>query len=133
MTEDGRRRGGSLARGGVVLGVAAVLANAFGYGLTVVFAHGFGPAEYGAVGTLLAAGLIGAVPAGGLQYVLARRTAVQRLGPGRNERAGLLLAVATGGTIGVVAIALAPSAAAFFHLESAWPVVWLGIMLVPFT
>jgi hypothetical protein len=48
MTVQSRRRGGSLARGGALLGVASVLANALGYGLTVVFARAFGPAEYGA-------------------------------------------------------------------------------------
>jgi O-antigen/teichoic acid export membrane protein len=133
MTVDGRRRGASLARGGVLLGVASVLANALGYGLTVVFARGFGPAEYGAIGTLLGAGLIGAIPAGGLQYVLARGTAVRRLGPGWNEPAGLRLSAAVGAALAVLAVALAPAAAGFFHLGSAWPVVWLGVMLVPFT
>jgi O-antigen/teichoic acid export membrane protein len=133
MTEDGARRVASLARGGVALGVAAVLSNALGYGFTVVLAHGFGPAEYGAVGALLGAGLIGAIPAGGLQYVLARRTAAGRLGAGRNEPAGLLLAAAVGLVLAVLMIAVSPVAAGFFHLESAWPMVWLGAMLLPYT
>lgn len=133
MTEDGPRRVASLARGGVALGVAAVLANALGYGFTVVLAHGFGPAEYGALGALLGAGLIGAIPSGGLQYVLARRTAARRLGPDRNEPAGLVLSVGVGIVLAVAMMALAPAAAAFFHLESAWPAVWLGVMLVPYT
>ena len=133
MTDDGRRRGGSLARGGAVLGAAAVLANGLGYGFTVVLAHEFGAAEYGALGALLGAGLIGAIPAGGLQYVLARRTAARDLGRHRNERAGLLLAVGVGAALGLLVIALAPAARAFFHLESAWPAVWLGIMLLPYT
>jgi hypothetical protein len=133
VTEDGRSPGGSLARGGMVLGVATVLANAFGYGFTVVLAHGFGAAEYGALGALIGAGLIAAIPAGGLQYVLARRTATRRLGPHRNERAGVLLAAAVGGALGLLLIALAPVAAGYLHLGSPWPAVWLGAMLPPYT
>jgi hypothetical protein len=129
----GEAGGGSLARGGVVLGVAAALANALGYGFTVVLAHRFSPAEYGALGALLGAGLIGAIPAAGMQYVLARRTAARGLGPGRNEPAGLLLAAGVGGLLTVAAVALSPVAAAFLHLESAWPTVWLGVMLLPYT
>jgi O-antigen/teichoic acid export membrane protein len=133
VTDDGRRRGGSLARGGAVLGIAAILANGLGYGFTVVLARGFGAAEYGALGALLGAGLIGAIPAGGLQYVLARRTAARDLGTHRNERAGLLLAVGVGAVLALLVVALAPAAAAFFHLESVWPAVWLGVMLLPYT
>jgi O-antigen/teichoic acid export membrane protein len=133
VTEDGRRRRGSLARGGVVLGIAAILGNGLGYGFTVVLARGFSAAEYGALGALLGAGLIGAIPAGGLQYVLARRTAARDLGPDRNERAGLMLAVGVGAVLALVVIGLAPVAAAFFHLENGWPVVWLGVMLLPYT
>ena len=122
----------SLARGGVLLGVAAVIANALGYAVTIVFTRSFGPAEYGALVALLGVGLIGGIPAGGMQYVLARRTAAQRLAPGTNERSGLLLALAVGGGLGGLTIALSPAAKAFFHLDSVWPAVWLGTMLVPF-
>ena len=121
----------SLARGGVLLGVAAGLSNALGYALTVVFTRSFGPAEYGALGALLGVALIAGIPAGGLQYVLARRTAAHDLGPGENERAGLRLAVAVGAVLAVVAIALSPVADALLHLDSAWPAVWLGTMLLP--
>ncbi|MFL6127597.1 MAG: hypothetical protein ACJ73E_00845 [Mycobacteriales bacterium] len=129
MSASGRT---SLARGGVLLGVAAALANVLGYALTVLFTRSFGPAEYGAIGTLLGVGLIGGIPAGGLQYVLARRTAARRLAPGTNERAGLLLALSVGGVLGGLLVLLSPVAEAFFHLDSAWPVVWLGTMLAPF-
>jgi O-antigen/teichoic acid export membrane protein len=129
VTATGRT---SLARGGVLLGVAAALANALGYALTVLFTRSFGPAEYGAIGALLGVGLIGGIPAGGMQYVLARRTAAGRLAAGTNERAGLLLAVAVAGALGGVTILLSPVAKAFFHLDSVWPAVWLGAMLVPF-
>ena len=67
--------GTSLARAGVLLGVATVLSNALGYGLTVLLTRSYGPSEYGALGALLGVGLIAGIPAGALQYVLARRTA----------------------------------------------------------
>lgn len=121
----------SLARGGVLLGVAAGLSNALGYALTVVYTRSFGPAEYGALGALLGVALIGGIPAGGLQYVLARRTAAQDLGPGENERAGLRLAAAVGAVLTVVTIALSPVAKALLHLDSVWPAIWLGTMLLP--
>jgi O-antigen/teichoic acid export membrane protein len=121
----------SLARGGILLGVAAGLSNALGYALTVVFTRSFGPAEYGAIGALLGVALIGGIPAGGLQYVLARRTAAHDLGHGENERAGLRLALAVGGALTAVAIVLAPVAERLLHLDSAWPVIWLGTMLGP--
>ena len=129
MSATGRS---SLARGGVLLGVAAAVSNALGYALTILFTRSFGPAEYGALGALLGVGLIGGIPAGGMQYVLARRTAAHRLPLGSNERSGLLLALAVGGGLGALTVGLSPAAKAFFHLDSVWPAVWLGAMLVPF-
>jgi O-antigen/teichoic acid export membrane protein len=130
MSEDGQ---GSLARGGALLAVASVLANALGYAFTVVLARAYGPAEYGAFGALLGLGLIGGIPSGALQYVLARRTAAGRLSTGRNERAGLLLSLAVGGTLAVLVVGLSPVAAAFLHLDNPWPAVWLGATLLPYT
>lgn len=127
-----QRGGSSLARAGVLLGAASVLGNALGYGLTVLLTRSFGPAEYGALGALLGVGLIGGIPAGGLQYVLARRTASRGLGTGENERAGLRLALLVGGGMGAVVLVLSPVFASFFHLANAWPAVWLGVMLLPY-
>lgn len=122
----------SLARGGLLLGVAAAVANALGYALTILFTRSFGPAEYGALGALLGVGLIGGIPAGGMQYVLARRTAAHGLAAGTNERSGLMLALAVGAGLGGLSVLLSPVAKAFFHLDSVWPAIWLGAMLVPF-
>jgi O-antigen/teichoic acid export membrane protein len=123
----------SLARAGVLLGIASVVSNALGYGLTVLLTRSYGPAEYGALGALLGVGLIGGIPAGALQYVLARRTAAADLPPGENERAGLRLSLRVGVTLGALVVLLSPVADAFFHLGSPWPAVWLGVMLVPYS
>jgi O-antigen/teichoic acid export membrane protein len=128
-----QRGGTSLARAGVLLGVASVLSNALGYGLTVLLTRSFGPAQYGALGALLGVGLISGIPAGALQYVLARRTAAAGLPPGVNERAGLRLSVAVGTLLGGLVIVLSPLADAFFHLGSSWPAIWLGVMLLPYS
>ena len=128
-----QRGGTSLARAGVLLGAASVLSTALGYGLTVLLTRSYGPAEYGALGALLGVGLIGGIPAGALQYVLARRTASAGLPAGANERAGLRLSVTVGTVLGGLVIVLSPVADAFFHLGSPWPAVWLGVMLVPYS
>jgi O-antigen/teichoic acid export membrane protein len=128
-----QRGGTSLARAGVLLGVASVLSNALGYGLTVLLTRSFGPAEYGALGALLGVGLIGGIPAGALTYVLARRTAAAELPTGANERAGLRLSITVGAVVGGLVIVLSPVADAFFHLGSPWPALWLGVMLLPYS
>ena len=128
-----QRGGTSLARAGVLLGAASVLSTALGYGLTVLLTRSYGPAEYGALGALLGVGLIGGIPAGALQYVLARRTASAGLPAGANEQAGLRLSVTVGTLLGGLVIVLSPVADAFFHLGSPWPAVWLGVMLVPYS
>jgi len=128
-----QRGGTSLARAGVLLGVASVLSNALGYGLTVLLTRSYGPAEYGALGALLGVGLIGGIPAGALTYVLARRTAAAGVPARANERAGLRLSVTVGSVLGGLVIVLSPVADAFFHLGSPWPAVWLGVMLLPYS
>jgi O-antigen/teichoic acid export membrane protein len=126
-------RGTSLARAGMLLGVASVVANALGYGLTVLLTRSYGPAEYGALGALLGVGLIAGIPAGALQYVLARRTAAGDLPADRNERAGLRLSVLVGVVLGGLVVLLSPVEDAFFHLGGPWPALWLGVMLVPYS
>lgn len=128
-----QRGGTSLARAGVLLGAASVLSTALGYGLTVLLTRSYGPAQYGALGALLGVGLIGGIPAGALQYVLARRTASAGLPAGANERAGLRLSVTVGTVLGGLVIVLSPVADAFFHLGSPWPALWLGVMLLPYS
>ncbi|MEN3362014.1 MAG: hypothetical protein V7637_5996 [Mycobacteriales bacterium] len=128
----GARMSGS-TRGGLVLGVASALSNALGYAFTVVLAHAFGPADYGALVALLGAGLIGTIPASGLQYVVARRTVALGLPAGRNDGASMLLAAGTGVGLLAVAAAVSPLAGSFLHLSGMGPVLALGATLVPMT
>jgi len=131
--DDAAEPAGSLARGGVVLGVAAVVANLVSYLFTVVLTRSFDAAAYGALGSLLGAGLVGVVPSTALQYVVARRTAVRRLRRDENDQAGLRLAAWVGAGILGVAVLLSPAAGPFLHLGDPWPVVWLGAALLPQT
>jgi O-antigen/teichoic acid export membrane protein len=139
---SGRRRAGRAGlgsrlsrstRGGLVLGVASALSNALGYAFTVVLARSFGPADYGALVALLGAGLIGTIPASGLQYVVARRTVALGFDRDRNDGATLLLAAVAGVALLVVAAAVAPLARSYLHLSGVGPVLALGAALVPLT
>ena len=65
----------SMVRSGMLLGTANVVATACGYGVTLVLSRSLGTEEFGALGALLAVGLIGTIPAGALQVVCARWTA----------------------------------------------------------
>src|SRR5260370_12839064 len=123
----------SLARGGAALWVASTLGNGLAYGFTAVVARSFGPAQYGALGALLGAALIGAIPAGALQYVLARRTAAGHLERDHNEPAGLRLSVRVGTALAALVAALSPVEAGFFHLQSGWPVLLLAATPPPRT
>lgn len=124
---------GRSTRGGLALGVASVLSNALGYAFTVVLARSFGPADYGALVALLGAGLIGTIPASGLQYVVARRTVALGLAPGRNDGATLALAAGTGAALLLAAAAVSPLARSYLHLSGVGPVLALGATLVPMT
>lgn len=121
------------ARGGLVLGVASAVANVLGYALTAVLARSFGPADYGALVALLGAGLIGTIPASGLQYVVARRTVALGLPADRNDRPTLLLAAGTGVALVGLAAVVSPLAASYLHLGGVGPVVALGAALLPLT
>jgi O-antigen/teichoic acid export membrane protein len=121
------------ARGGLVLGVGTGISTALGYAFTAVLARSFGPGEYGALVALLGAGLIGTIPASGLQYVVARRTVALGLPAGRNDGPTLLLAGATGVVLCVLVAVTAPLIKDYLHLASVGPVLALGVTLIPMT
>jgi O-antigen/teichoic acid export membrane protein len=133
-----RRR--SLRRDAFVLAAGMGVANAGNYAFNVVMAFLLGPEAYGALAALLALVLVGSVPGLALQAVVARRTALARVGgtgsgaggeagdtwPGVGwlvGRAGLGLVVLT--------VLAGPALVLFLHLDSAVPVLWLALALVP--
>ncbi len=122
-----------LARAGLVVAPATLLANVLGYAFSVVGARGLGPADFGVLGALLGLVLVGSVPGLALQAVVARRVAVAGRGGHQDTVAGLLpvvvvVAVATG----AVTAALAPLLGAYLRTGPAG-VLWLAASLVPVT
>ena len=109
-------------------------ANALNYAFNLVMLRLLDPAAYGALGALLALVLIGTVPGLALQAVVARHTAL-RAGD-RAEVAALwwrtLVAVSwVSAGLGLLGLAAAPALAAFLHLGSLVPALWLAANLLP--
>src|SRR6266540_1850760 len=100
--------GPSLPRAGLTIAPAMAVANGLNYAFNLVMLRLLEPADYGALGALLAVILIGTVPGLALQAVVARHTAL---------RAGDRRAV--------------PALAAFLHLGSSAPALWLAANVLP--
>lgn len=123
----------SLARAGTLLGPAMALANLLQYVLQLVASHNLAPEAFGAFGSLLGLGLVGAVAMLALQNVAARHVALRRddavarrAEVARLLRTSLRLAV----VITVASLPLAPVVAAFLHVPVV-AVVWLALSLGP--
>ena len=111
-------------------------ANALSYLLNVIAARALAPDLYGALGSLLALVVVGAVPAMGMQTVAALHVAGLRASGGdvaAGERRLLRTGLGAAAVVGLVALVAAPALVALLHLPSAWPVVWLALALVPLT
>ena len=142
-------------------------ANGLSYMLNMVAARILAPDGYGALGSLLALVVVGAVPAMGMQTVAALHVAGTRSSAGSSgSAAGGTACGTTGGTagdsvdgtaggsvdgtaaaerqllrtglggaavVGAVALAATPLLVLLLHLDSGWPVVWLGLALAPLT
>jgi O-antigen/teichoic acid export membrane protein len=122
----------SLSRAFVVVAPAMAAANALNYAFNLVMSRALGPADYGALGALLAVVLVGTVPGVALQAVVARHTALA----GDREVAelwpGVLAVVAAVGTaLGLLTLVASPALRAFLHLESLGPCLWLAAALLP--
>ncbi len=133
------RRAADRARIEAALVSAALFgANALSYLLNMVAARALVPDVYGALGSLLAIVVVGAVPAMGMQAVAALNIAgASRSAPSAGSAAveAQLLRTGLGGAalVGLAAIAATPLLVALLHLPSGWPVVWLGLALAPLT
>lgn len=122
----------SRARSTALFGAASVLANAMGYVVTVLLVRGLSPDEFGAMGALLALGIIGTIPYTAVQLSVSRQASDART---RGARLSLPRALAFGLAVGTALLAgfvvAAVPLAAYLHLESAWHVVVVGLILVP--
>jgi O-antigen/teichoic acid export membrane protein len=127
--------GRALLRDALVLTVGMAVANGSNYAFNLVMAGLLGPEAYGALGALLALVLLGSVPGLALQAVVARRTALaQRSGPGDLAEpwpGTRPLVIWAGIALGGLVVLAGPGLAAFLHLGSALPVLWLALALAP--
>jgi O-antigen/teichoic acid export membrane protein len=123
--------GASLSRSFLVLAPAMVAANALNYAFNLVMSRLLGPADYGALGALLALVLVGTVPGVAFQAVVARHTALAGEAVGRLWSWVLVAAAVAGGALGLLAVAASPALAAFLHLPSLGPCLWLAAALLP--
>lgn len=137
-----RRPSTLAAGGGILLFGATALTNVAAFLFHVVVSRRLSPADYGALGAILAIMLVLAVPAGALQVAVTRAVAERRSGEGVAPPlvAGPLLAdgVIMAGIGGVCLGVGAPVLRSFLHLEDLTPALLLaawavtaGISLVP--
>lgn len=121
-----------LLRDGIVVFVATNAGSLLNYVFHLVMTRLLGPVHYGALGALLAATLVIAVPTGAIQAVVARRSAVSA---GRAAdvalvfRHGLRATALAGLGLGGMLAVLAPVVAGFLNLDSSAPVLVLALFV----
>src|SRR5512132_2165308 len=91
-------------------------ANALNYAFNLVMSRLLGPADFGALGALLALVLVGTVPGVALQAVVARHTTLAGQAVGRLWSRVLVAGVAVGGVLGLLTLAAGPVVAALLPL-----------------
>jgi O-antigen/teichoic acid export membrane protein len=121
----------SLPRAFLVVAPAMAAANALNYAFNLVMSRALGPADYGALGALLALVLVGTVPGVALQAVVARHTTLAGEAVGRLWSRVLVAVVAVGGALALATVAASPALRAFLHLPSLGPCLWLAAALLP--
>lgn len=127
MSRPAQRR--VIGRIGLIYGGSSLAANLLGYAYLAVLARSLTPAEYGAAGALLGAGIISGILSVALQLVVARQVSS---GEGQSQASGNF-ALALAGATTVVALACVPMAVHYLHLHSAWPAIWVALTLLPIT
>jgi O-antigen/teichoic acid export membrane protein len=122
----------SLRRAALLVAPAMAAANGLNYAFNVVMSRELGPADYGALGALLAVVLVGTVPGVALQAVVARHTALSRDDGTAGLWAAVLVAVlGAGAALGLLTVIASPALRAFMHLDSLAPCLWLAVALLP--
>jgi O-antigen/teichoic acid export membrane protein len=118
-----------------LVSIALFGSNALAYLLNVVAARALAPDVYGALGSLMALIVVGAVPAIGLQTVSALHVAGRGRGGDLAREESRLLRAGLGASVlvGLGTVAAAPLLAVLLHLPDAWPGLWLALILAPLT
>jgi O-antigen/teichoic acid export membrane protein len=133
VTTDAVGPSPSLARAASLLGPAMALANALQYALQLTASRALSSEDFGAFGSLLGLGVVGAVPMLALQTVAARQVALRGDDPAarRNEVARLQSTSRRAGLgISVLGLLSAPAVAAFLHVP-VLAAMWLALSLGP--
>jgi hypothetical protein len=133
VTTDAVGPSPSLARAASLLGPAMALANVLQYALQLAASRALGTDDFGAFGSLLGLGVVGAVPMLALQTVAARHVALRHDEPvaRRNEVARLVsTGWRSGLAISLLGLLCAPAVAAFLHVP-VLAATWLALSLGP--
>ncbi|MCD4534825.1 lipopolysaccharide biosynthesis protein [Nocardioides sp. cx-169] len=125
-------RGAGL-RGSAGIAVAMLVMNVTTYGFQMVAARLLGPAEYGAVASLMAFLLVLSVPQLGLQATAARRIAADAHDSRSVERSILRLSYRVAVVVSLAALAATPAVVHLLRLDSAWPALLIGLSAGPLT
>ena len=112
----------------LTLGVGMAMGTALSYAFSLLVSRSLGPAEFGAFSAVIGFGLLGSIPAGALQVVVARRVVL-----GTPYARAFNLALLIGAALLAVMCLLSALLQDALHLQSVWPVVALGALLVPMT
>ena len=130
---DGAATPRSLKRAGLLLGVSTTTANVLGYAFAIVLSRSLGPADYGALAALLAAGLIGSIPGIALQLVVARSRSRDPAHAEAEAGRWIRLSLVAGVALMLLTWLLAPLAQSYLELAGIAPVLWLGFVMLSST
>jgi O-antigen/teichoic acid export membrane protein len=121
-------------RGAVLVGIGLGVGQVISYLLSLVSARVLGPAEFGALGAMLALALLGNVVALGVQAAGARRIVLAPGPDGRRVSAGVLNASVWAGIAVALATAIiSPILGHLLHLDGPLPVLLIALALLPAT
>lgn len=122
-----------LTRSGTLVAAAMLIMSAVTYGFNLIAARWLVPEEFGALTALLSIILIANVVALGVQAAIARQIAIQREQAAAIIKTTSRVAVAISLIIGSAVAASSFIFTPFLNLDSHWPVIFCGIMMVPLT
>lgn len=129
-----RARSSPLALGGLAFIAASVAVNVSNFAFHAAVSRLLGPAGYGALGSLLNTLVVLSVPLGAIEAAVTRMVAARaNTGPPVGCRR-LTVQAAVAGALGFVVWAgLSPLVQGFLQMDSRWPVLLMGLSILPMT